>query len=96
MRDGRRARGMRYASTRAVDVRRDALRHALAGDGSEAAAVKLREAIEAYEMTEEEEAASEDDEDDDETVTFDDAMTGAMRRGGCGSNARAYTAMDIV
>jgi hypothetical protein len=80
---------MRYASTRAVDVRRDALRHALVGDGSEAAAVKLREAIEAYEMTEEEEeeeAASEDDEDDDETVTFDDAMTGAMRRGGCGSN----------
>ena len=50
-RDGRRARGMRYASTRAEDVRRDALRHALVGDGSEAAAVKLREAIEAYDMT---------------------------------------------
>ena len=99
MRDGRRARGMRYASTRAVDVRRDALRHAVVGDGSEAAAVKLREAIEAYEMTEEEEEAredDEDDEDDDETVTFDDAMTGATRRGGCGSKARAYTAMDIV
>ena len=87
---------MRYASTRAVDVRRDALRHALVGDGSEAAAVKLREAIEAYEMTEEEEEAREDDEDDDETVTFDDAMTGAMRWGGCGLKARAYTAMDIV
>jgi len=98
MRDGRRARRMRYASTRAVDVRRDALRHALVGDGSEAAVVKLREAIEAYEMTEEEEAeaAREDDEDDDETVTFDDAMTGAMRRGGCGLKTRAYTAMDIV
>ena len=67
---------MRYASTRAEDVRRDALRHALVGDGSEAAAVKLREAIEAYDMTEAEEAR-EDDEDDDETVTFDDAMTGA-------------------
>ena len=95
MRDGRRARGMRYASTRAEDVRRDALRHALVGDGSEAAAVKLREAIEAYDMTEAEEAR-EDDEDDDETVTFDDAMTGAMRWGGCGLKARAYTAMDIV
>ncbi len=81
--------------TRAVDVRRDALRHALVGDGSEAAAVKLREAIEAYDMTEEEEAR-EDDEDDDETVTFDDTMTGAMRWGGCGLKARAYTAMDIV
>ena len=57
--------------------------------------MKLREAIEAYDMTEAEEAR-EDDEDDDETVTFDDAMTGAMRWGGCGLKARAYTAMDIV
>ena len=29
-------------------------------------------------------------------MTFDDAMTGAMRWGGCGLKARAYTAMDIV
>ena len=82
---------MRYASTRAVDVRCDASRHA--GVGVEAEA--RREAIEAYEMTED--AVDADDEAAaDEEITFDDAMTGAMRGGGGGGNARAYTAMDIV